>query len=371
MIADLADRRHADEVGRARQEAGEGRRERNRAARGQPHGRADHHLLGDEVLVEAIGQHLLELVAEGRVLHVGVERDDAGVGFAELGDRGAVRLARRDLVADLVGRRRHRFRASRLPRASPAASGSARARSTLPTPGHELLLELGQRAIELLALLERLAVPPVLAFDERHALALDRAGQNHRRLALSCAAPPRARRESPPGRDRRRRWRATRTRASGARTAPCRGCHIVGRLWPRPLTSVIPHRLSSPSMDADVGRFPHRAFGRFAVAEQHVGPVVRLDPPRVQRDADRRADALAERAGRHVDERQPRRRMAFEVRIDPPQLQQLGAVEGAGLGPRGVQNRRRVALRQHEAIAARDAADRADRTASRRRTAPP
>ena len=106
---DLADRRHADEVGRARQEAGEGGRKRNRAARSQPHGGADHHLLGNEVLVEAIGQHLLELVAEGRVLHVGVERDDAGVGVAQLRDRGAVRFACRDLVADLVGRRRHRF----------------------------------------------------------------------------------------------------------------------------------------------------------------------------------------------------------------------------------------------------------------------
>ena len=65
-------------------------------------------------------------------------------------------------------------------------------------------------------------------------------------------------------------------------------CHIVGRLWPRPLTSVMPHRLSSLSMRGDVGRFPHRAFGRLAVAEQHVGAVVGLDAARVQRDADRR-----------------------------------------------------------------------------------
>ena len=69
------------------------------------------------------------------------------------------------------------------------------------------------------------------------------------------------------------------------------------------------------------------------------------------------ADALAERAGRDVDERQARRRMAFEIGVELAQLQQLGAVEGAGLGPGGVENRRGVPLRQHEAIAARDAAD--------------
>ena len=63
--------------------------------------------------------------------------------------------------------------------------------------------------------------------------------------------------------------------------------------------------------------------------------------------------------------------MAFEIRADLAQLQQLGAIEGAGLGPRGVQDRRGVALRQHEAIAVRIAADPSDRSASRRRTAPP
>ena len=80
LMFDVADRRHADEIGGARQEAGEGRRKRNRAARRQPHRRADHRLLGDEYLIEAIRVRLLELVAEGRVLHVGVERDDARVG---------------------------------------------------------------------------------------------------------------------------------------------------------------------------------------------------------------------------------------------------------------------------------------------------
>ena len=106
-------------------------------------------------------------------------------------------------------------------------------------------------------------------------------------------------------------------------------------------------------MRGDVGRFPDRAFGRLAVAEQHVGAVVGLDPARVERAADRGADALAERAGGDVDERQPRRRMTFEIGADLAQLQQLGAIERAGLGPRGVENRRGVPLRQHEAIAVR------------------
>ena len=65
------------------------------------------------------------------------------------------------------------------------------------------------------------------------------------------------------------------------------------------------------------------------------------------------ADALAERAGGDVDERQPRRRMAFEIGADLAQLQQLGAIERAGLGPGRVQHRRGVALRQHEPIAVR------------------
>ena len=38
---------------------------------------------------------------------------------------------------------------------------------------------------------------------------------------------------------------------------------------------------------------------------------------------------------------------------DRAQLQQLGAIEGAGLGPRRVEDRRGVPLRQHEAIAVR------------------
>ena len=114
---------------------------------------------------------------------------------------------------------------------------------------HELPLEFGEHPVEFFALLERLAVPVVLAFREGDALALHRAGHDHRGLALRGArfservedlvdivavdrdgVPA----ECPP--------------APGELLESC--CHIVARLWPRPLTSVIAQRLSSPSCAA-------------------------------------------------------------------------------------------------------------------------
>ena len=152
---------------------------------GEPHRRADHHLLGDEVLVEALGRDLLELVAEGRVLHVGVERDDARVGFAELGERGAVRFAGRDLLAELVGGRAIGFGAAAARRGLDGGFGicGRGRRIAASTVARNCASSSAMRAIQLLALLERPAVPAVLAFDERHALALDRPRQNHRRPA--------------------------------------------------------------------------------------------------------------------------------------------------------------------------------------------
>jgi len=54
------------------------------------------------------------------------------------------------------------------------ASDSARETRSGTALGHrhELLFQLRERAIELLALLERLAVPALLGLDKRHALAL-------------------------------------------------------------------------------------------------------------------------------------------------------------------------------------------------------
>src|SRR5919201_3910716 len=101
----IADARHPDEDVRARQESGKGRGERDRAARGETHRRADHHLLGNEVLEEPVAVLLLELLAESRVLDIAIERDDAIVGVADSGERRPVRLARRYAAADYVRRR--------------------------------------------------------------------------------------------------------------------------------------------------------------------------------------------------------------------------------------------------------------------------
>ena len=217
---------------------------------------------------------------------------------------------------------------------------------------HELFVELRERAIEFLALLERLAVPAVLAFDERHAFAFQRARQDHRRLTFG-----------------RLRFRERVEDLRDVVTVDHDG--VPAERLPAALELphvVLPHRRAALAERVDVGdaaqilelvqrrdirRFPHGALGRLAVAQEHIGSVVGLDAARVQRRADRRADALTERAGGDVDERQPRRRMTFEIRPDLAQLHQLGAIEGAGFGPRRVQNRRRVPLRQDEAIAVR------------------
>ena len=103
-------------------------------------------------------------------------------------------------------------------------------------------------------------------------------------------------------------------------------------------------------VERDVSRFPDRTFGHLAVAEEHVGAVVGSDTARIERRADRRANALAERPGRDVDKRQPRRRVAFEVGVQLPQVQQVSARKEPRLRPGGVENRRRMPLRQHEAV---------------------
>ena len=96
--------------------------------------------------------------------------------------------------------------------------------------------------------------------------------------------------------------------------------------------------------------FPHRAFRGFAVAHQHVRAIVGADPARVQRDADAGSEPLSERSGRDVHERQPRCRMPFEIGGQQPQLQHFAARKHAGRRPGRVQDRRRVAFRQHEPI---------------------
>ena len=98
------DRRHADEVVGAREERGERRGERHPAAHLHADRRGDHLLLGDEHLEVAVLVRLAEQLGVRRVRHLAVERDDVAAHRAERGQRLAVGLARRLLLADLVRR---------------------------------------------------------------------------------------------------------------------------------------------------------------------------------------------------------------------------------------------------------------------------
>ena len=133
--------------------------------------------------------------------------------------------------------------------------------------------------------------------------------------------------------------------------------HVVAELCRHALSEPVdvddPAQVIEFVIDGRVGRFPDRPFRHLAVAEEHIGAVVGTDPARVQRGADRGADALTERPGRDIDERQSRRRMPFEIRADLTKLQQLFAREQSRFRPRGIQNRRGVSLRQHEPVVVR------------------
>ena len=93
-------------------------------------------------------------------------------------------------------------------------------------------------------------------------------------------------------------------------------CHIVGRLCPSAFTSVMPHRLSRRSTAANCAASHTDPSGRLSVAQQTVGSVLRPNSTGVQRRADSGTETLAERAGCDIDERQPGRRVPFEVGSD-------------------------------------------------------
>ena len=349
LHVEVADRHHADEVGRTRQECRERRGERNGAARRKPHRRADHHLFGDEILVEAFRERLLEFVAEGGILDVGVKCDDTRVGGTELGERQAVGFTRGNLFAQLEVRCRHRRRRG-------WCGGTHRLhderREVEPLLlRHEVAVQLSEHLVELFALLERLAVPVVLALGDGNALALHRPRHDHRRLALDGA------------RLGERIEHLVQVVAVDGDGVPAERAPAAGEL----VEVVLPHRRAALTETVHVGdgaevieavlrghcrRFPDRAFSRFTVAEQAVGAVVGADAAGVQRAADGGADALAKRPGGDVDKRQARRWVPFEIRVKVAHLQQLGAIEEAGLRPRRVENRRGVPLREHEAIGA-------------------
>src|SRR5215216_522003 len=85
-----ADRGHADEVVRARQETGEGRRERVPPPHLEADCSGDHLLLRDVHLEVAVGMGVAEDLGEGRVRHLAVDGDDVAADRAESSERVAV-----------------------------------------------------------------------------------------------------------------------------------------------------------------------------------------------------------------------------------------------------------------------------------------
>ena len=234
-----ADRRHAHEVVRAREEGGERRRERSPAHGLEADRCGDQLLLGDVHLEVALGVRLREGLGERGVRDLAVEGDDVGSSGAERRERVAVRLPRGDLGAELVarelersdGRRRGErpLRASRSRCERPRARRARRSRR----PGRRAACR-GSRSG---SPRPRRPCPSSCA----------------RRRPWACPPsrrPGRAPRRSRRGRARRARSRSSRTLPRGRRT--CRGPSptIVSPRWPSRLTSMIAVRLSSPKCAA-------------------------------------------------------------------------------------------------------------------------
>jgi hypothetical protein len=79
-------------------EHGEAGREGDPAREGEPRGHADHVLLGDAHVDQAVGIGLPEVGGLGRARQVGVDGDDVEALPYELGERLAVCLARSPIV---------------------------------------------------------------------------------------------------------------------------------------------------------------------------------------------------------------------------------------------------------------------------------
>ena len=209
------------------------------------------------------------------------------------------------------------------------------------------LAHLREGALELVALLERLAVPAVLVLDERDALALLRRRDDGQGLPRHGC--------------RERRQNGLGVVPVDRQRLPAEG----GEAGAVRLGIVAVHRALAlaETVDVDDGdqvvellvrrqrrRLPHRAFGGLAVAEQHV------DSRRValalerQRRADAHRESLAERSGGRDRAGEPGRGMALEIAVDAAQSQQALHRNRSRLRPRGIEQRGRVSLREHEAV---------------------
>ncbi len=97
-----ADDRHFQLVVRPHDELGERAGKRDVPARAQAGAQRDHVLLGDAVLKEALGELLVKILRVRRVFHIRIGGDDAITRLAQRDKRHAIRLSRRKGGADLA-----------------------------------------------------------------------------------------------------------------------------------------------------------------------------------------------------------------------------------------------------------------------------
>ena len=230
---------------------------------------------------------------------------------AERGEGVAVGLARRDLVADRVPRRRNRrLRGARGLRRH---RGMRRRPGPRPADGQvPLAAQFGDGALGHVRR-ERPAVPAVLVLDLGEAAALDGPGQHHRGLIAAQVAGGGQRlvdlgqvmtidRQDP---------RAERLRAAGV------GGQIPLQLGGPPLAEPVDvdHRdqVGQPVVGGLVEGLPDRALGHLTVPAQYphpVGELVEVLPGQCDSHAVRKA--LAQRPGGDVHPRQHRCRVSFQ-----------------------------------------------------------
>ena len=108
-----------------------------------------------------------------------------------------------------------------------------------------------------------------------------------------------------------------------------------------------------PVITRQRGRLPHRALGALTVSHQYIRVVRRSVHPRSQRHAQRGRQPLSQGSRRDADPWDPRRRVAFQVAVKLAERHRGGLIDYSCLGVRCVQQRCRVAFRQHEPVVRR------------------
>ena len=309
----LGDGRHPDEVVGAGEEGGEGGRERPVAARAEAHRGRHQLLLGDEHLEVALGIGLGELVGEGRVAHLAVHGHHVGTG-TDRRQRVAVGLAGGYLLAEVVGRQLDLGRAVGAGRVARGRIIRYRA----PDEQVTFAAELDDGAFGHLRR-ERLAVPAFLVFHLGEAAALERPGQDDRRLlpaeVSGLGQGPVDRGDVVPVDDER----PGAERGHAATVGLGVPFVLGGAALAEPVDVDDGDQVGQLVVRGLVQGFPDGPLGYLAVAAQDPDPVRQfLQVLAGQRDADAVGQALAQRAGRHVDPGQHRGGMTFQPGAQPP-----------------------------------------------------